>query len=621
MNAFLAELRRRKVIRVAAAYLVAAWVIMQVVNVATPALELPGWVDGFIFVLLAAGFVIVVVLSWVFELTPEGIKATAPAAVSAPSAPLAKTDVVLIGAVAVLIGVSLFQVARPASQRAAPADVAAPAVAETAVLPDARVSLAVLPFADMSPQGDQEYFSDGLSEEILNQLAQLDGLRVIARNSSFVFKGRNVDMREAGEALGVANLLEGSVRKDGDRLRITAQLIAAADGSHLWSQTYDRQLADVFAVQEEIARAVAGALSVRLGVSALSRAGGTRNVEAYEAYLRAQQVGSVAGPDAVSGSIENLRRAVALDPGFARAWAELAFVQGLGLSDPPSPEGRRLAAEEVERAASRAVALAPEMWESQAALGWAHVSHRRWLEAEAAFAQARSLADRAGVVPEGLYGWHLLDTGRAERLFDVLEEARRLDPLARGLAAAIENAEFIVGRRAEPSSQFDNLSFDLRVDDALARHDADALRQAVAPLLAAAGGFSIPISAEETATFEIFGRVSSGEIGFEALAEEARALEARATSPFKPQIYRVLARMAAAAGDAGYAVELLRKSYLAEPVSTFHFYMWFPVFAEARATEDFKALVRDLGLVELWRTTGDWGDFCRPLGDDDFACG
>jgi TolB-like protein len=617
--AFWGELRRRHVVRVAAGYLVVAWLLVQAAGAFEAGLELPAWFDTVVIGFLALGFPIALIIAWAFELTPEGVKRTAPVGPGeAPPPRLAGMDIALVVALVAVLGVSLFQVVLPVSPprsiAAAEADVSATAAT------DERVSLAVLPFADMSPAGDQEYFSDGLSEEVLNQLAQLDGLRVIARNSSFVFKGRNVDMREAGQALGVANLLEGSVRKDGDRLRITAQLIAAADGSHLWSQTYDRELADVFAVQEEIARAVAQALSIRLGVSALSRVGGTTNVDAYEAYLRALQVGSVAGPDAVSGSIANFQRAVALDPGFARAWANLAFVQGLGLSDPPTPEGRRLAAEEVERSASQAVALAPDMSESQAALGWAHVAHRRWLEAEAAFARARALSDRAGAAPVGLYGWYLLDSGRLQAFLATLEEARRLDPLAPGLVGAIENAQFITGRRSEPSSQFDNLSFDLRVDRALVQKDADALRETIGPLLAASGAFSAPLTADEFATFEIFGRVMSGEIGFESLADEARALEAQASSPFKPQIYRVLARMAAAGGDPIYAVELLRKSYLDEPVSSFHFYLWFPVFKEARATDAFKDLVRDIGFVELWRATGDWGDFCRPVGPDDFAC-
>jgi TolB-like protein len=167
----------------------------------------------------------------------------------------------------------------------------AAAVVPAELVPTAAVTLAVLPFADMSPAGDQEYFSDGLTEELLNQLAQIKALRVTARTSSFSFKGKGEDMRVIGEKLGVANLLEGSVRKDGNQLRITAQLINGKDGTHLWSKTYDRELSGVFALQEEVAKDVASALSITLDVGDLPRIqGGTTDVEAYGKYLQAREL-------------------------------------------------------------------------------------------------------------------------------------------------------------------------------------------------------------------------------------------------------------------------------------------------------------------------------------------
>jgi adenylate cyclase len=186
------------------------------------------------------------------------------------------------------------------------------------------VSLAVLPFVDMSPEHNQEYFSDGLSEELLNQLAQIKELRVTGRTSSFSFKGRNEDLRAIGEKLGVANLLEGSVRKEGNHLRITAQLINAKDGTHLWSQTFDRELTGVFAVQEEIAMAVSGALSITLDVGEMSREkGGTTNVEAYDKYLRARKLYLESGPKETVQAAQTFRDALVLDPNFGRGWLGL----------------------------------------------------------------------------------------------------------------------------------------------------------------------------------------------------------------------------------------------------------------------------------------------------------
>ena len=189
---------------------------------------------------------------------------------------------------------------------------------------DGTISIAVLPFVNMSPDADQEYFSDGLSEELINQLAQVKGLRISGRTSCFAFKGKTDDFRLIGNKLGVNHVLEGSVRKAGSRLRITAQLIKCRDGFHLWSATYDRQLDDVFAIQEDVARAVTGALGVTLRLGEQARLpGGTTNLEAYDLFLRARALSNTHGPEAPR-SLDLYRKAVTLDPEFALAWAGLS---------------------------------------------------------------------------------------------------------------------------------------------------------------------------------------------------------------------------------------------------------------------------------------------------------
>ncbi len=186
-------------------------------------------------------------------------------------------------------------------------------------------SIAVLPFVDMSEEGDQAYFADGLTEELTNRLTQLKGLEVAARTSSFYFKDRNEDLRDIARELGVNHLLEGSVRRDGDRLRISAQLIEADNGFHLWSRQYDQPLENYFSVQEEIAEAVAEALSVRLQVGELgSIPGGTSNVEAYQEILLSKQEQWKSTPDSIFRAIEHVKKAIEIDPGYAQAWLRLA---------------------------------------------------------------------------------------------------------------------------------------------------------------------------------------------------------------------------------------------------------------------------------------------------------
>jgi TolB-like protein len=332
MNQLLSELRRRNVFRVAAAYLVVGWLVMQVVSVMTPALQLPGWVDGFFAVFLIALMPIALLMAWAFEMTPAGVKKTEAVDGAVEFRPLGGTDYVLIALMVLVLGVTGFQVTRggetapvTTAESVATAQDATTEIAdiETRSAPTLAASIAVMPFADLSPDGDQQYFSDGISEELLNALAQFPDLRVAARTSAFSFRGE-LDLREVGEALGVAHVLEGSVRKSGERLRITAQLIRASDGFHLWSQNYDRTLTDVFEVQDEIVAELSRVLQFRLGVGVGGGRVAATDVDpnAYEHYLRGLSLWA----DRVDNDIrweamQSLRRATEIDPGFADAWA------------------------------------------------------------------------------------------------------------------------------------------------------------------------------------------------------------------------------------------------------------------------------------------------------------
>jgi TolB-like protein len=595
---FWAELRRRSVFRVAGVYAVVGWLLAQAAALAEDAVGLPAWFDGAVVTLIVLGLPLALVLAWAFELTPEGVRRAAPATEGAPAPGLGTADVVIVAAIALVAGAAVVQTfVRPA------------AVVETAAAADARPSIAVLPFADMSPEGDQEYFSDGLSEELLNQLAQLEGLRVIGRTSSFAFKGQNTDLRAIGEALDVATILEGSVRKDRDRLRITAQLIDASNGAHLWSRTYERELDDVFAIQDDISRAVAEALRVTLGVAAQRpRVAGTDSVEAYDAYLR----GKALGRDGVGGtsgdpveSIRQLERAVEIDPEFAAAWAELSASFGIVALSAASQELQAQGIAGMERAALRAVEVAPDAWESHAAVGLLRIAQRRWLEADAAYARARRLADARGANMGQSYWGYLVQAGWFDETLAYLEETRRLDPIAPNVASAIQNIDFILGRSDAPAigalgeSGAFKLAYDLkRGDTAAVEANIQIAVDAGVP-----GAVELAESWRDPAAMRELNRAIVSTLGYRP---RSASLE--------------VAAVAEAFGDTELALEMLRDAFLESDAYSLYWVIWMPLYEDTRATPGFKDFLRDVGLVALWRETGTWGGLCRPLGPDDFEC-
>lgn len=323
MGSFINELRRRGVIRAIAGYLVAAWLILQVVAAVENAAGLPVWSDGLALIVLIVGFPIIVFMAWSFDLTPEGLKPTVVEGNSAE--PTRALDYVMFAAIAVFCGLIAWQLAtrpalfsgqRPGDTVALVTPAGAGPPAEVAVAPPPELSVAVLPFSAFSSNENDGYFADGLTEEILNSLASLPDLLVTSRTSAFQFKGPDVPpIPEIARSLNVAHVLEGSVRRSGDQVRVTAQLIRASDDRHLWSQTYDRSMDDVFAIQEEIAEAVAAVLEIVLDEDARRRMrnSGTRSFEAFIAYQRALELWNEAH---ASGNFDLLDEA---DPFFASA--------------------------------------------------------------------------------------------------------------------------------------------------------------------------------------------------------------------------------------------------------------------------------------------------------------
>ncbi len=326
----LSEIRRRKVVRVAVVYSATAFAVLQAADIMLPRLTVPDWVMSLIVVLLVLGFPVALVLAWALELTPEGVKRTRPldeaATYAAPPSLLGKRTVFVASLlVAVGLGLGAGWFLRPAGgpDGAPVGDPVADLAAGAPVIVDK--SIAVLPFADFSPGADKEWFADGLTEEILNALARTPDLLVTARTSSFRYKDSALDIPQIAAELGVAHVLEGSIRSTPQRIRVTAQLIRAADGFHLWSETYDRDPADMIEIQEDLARSIAVAMQTTMDPQALSDMArvGTRSVEAYQAYIRGVAA-SFGNADDIKAGYELFERARALDPGFAAAHAQAA---------------------------------------------------------------------------------------------------------------------------------------------------------------------------------------------------------------------------------------------------------------------------------------------------------
>ena len=356
---FFAELKRRNVYKVAVAYAVVAWLLMQVASQIFPFFEIPNWAVRLVVLLLMIGFPIALIIAWAFEATPEGIKRTKAAdAAGQRSRGGAWIYIVLIGAA---LSIGLFFVGRYTARNATPPQ----SEAATAV---PGKSIAVLPLLNESGDPRDEYFSDGLSEELIAALAQISGLKVIGRSSSFRFKDRKEEPKTIGEKLGVSTLLDGTVRKQGDRVRIVAELVNAADGIQLWTRTFDRQLKDIFAVQEEIANAVAESLKVTLLATQEKPSQiATNNVEAHNAYLQAHFHLVRRNVEDFRKAIDYYDQAIELDPGYALAYAERAEAWTLW----GDLTGQRPTAYPKARSdAEKAVAIAPALAEARAALGF-----------------------------------------------------------------------------------------------------------------------------------------------------------------------------------------------------------------------------------------------------------
>ncbi len=418
LSNFFKELRRRKVFQVAVVYGVVGWVLIQVVETIFPRLHLPDWSITLVIVFLIIGFPVAIILAWALELTPEGVKRT-EAAEGEPQVSDRKAnrkiELVLISLLAIAV-VYLF--IRPDREQT-----------PTGIPPGGMVnSIAVLPFVDMSPQKDQGYFCDGVAEELLNVLAKVKGLRVAARTSSFSFKGKDMDITTIGEKLNVEAVLEGSVRKAGDKVRITAQLVKAANGFHLWSDTYDRRLDDIFVIQEEIARAVVDALKIELLGEPQARLvrHTTESMEAYDLYLLGRHYYNKGLEPDLRKAVNHFEWALELDSNYALACAGLADAYTtLGAFNIFAPE---FTWPNARAMAEKAIALDEGLAEAHTSLAMVKTFYEyNWPEAEREFKRALEINPNS-VDARLWYANFLSAMLRHDEAIAKIERALELDP-------------------------------------------------------------------------------------------------------------------------------------------------------------------------------------------------
>lgn len=606
---FIAELKRRNVIRVAILYLVSSWVLLQLTDVLSSLLSVPAWAGSLVVMLLTLGFVPALLFAWVYEMTPEGLKREKDVdrtrSITGESAHKINTliTVLLVIAIAGLVIDRLIpeqETASPAATEQASSTSEAPSQPLTA--DDALASIAVLPFDDLSPDQDQRYFTDGISEELLNVLVRVDGLRVASRTSAFTYRGKDQNIPEIARELGVATVLEGSVRKDGDRIRITAQLIDGVTDRHLWSQTYDRDLVDIFKIQDEIANAIVDSLKDKLGINPTEKAvnvvAATDNLDAYDLFLKAQAL--FQARQSLNTSIELFTRATELDPGFARAWAGLASTLTVIDNWIPSDVDHK---PQARAAAQRALEIDPDLSMPYAVLG--NLGYGR----DSLAVSFQHYDSAIAKDPKNATAWlwrGLLhnQVGFPTRALADLLQCLRVDPgylnCEQHLAATYlllgENDRAVELYEKTLGSSFHSMD-EVFISEYLARG--------------------------QVATALLIADVRSW-MSYAPVGDVIKALQNPDADHSEG-----MRRLERWSKDTGTSLESVPWALLAfrqydllataDHGSDIRFLMWYPVAAEYRQSSAFNQFVSALGLPDYWRKTG-YPPQCRAVGKDDFTC-
>ncbi len=606
------ELKRRNVFRVGLFYVVTAWLVIEVAETVLPLFDVPDGVLRGLVVLLVIGLVPALGLSWIYELTPEGIKRDAElssAELHNPHTGRKLNWATLVVAV-LAIGFLAVDRMRPAPPIAAPVAAPAPAtVADEAGTVNA-ASIAVLPFADLSPGADQEYFSDGMAEEILNALVRVKGLQVASRTSSFGFKGQeSLGMPVIAARLQVRHVLEGSVRRAGSNLRITAQLIDAEVDRHLWSDTFDRPLTaeNVFAIQEEIASAIVAALVDSLGIEIedeVRLAQPTENLTAYDMYLRAR--GLFQGRTDLDVADDLLRQALEQDPDFVQAWELRAAVQTVIFEYGYT----RLSRNEHERRgmefAARALALEPDSGMALATLANLRMNATSKLLKRHDLGSIIQDLERAVELDphnSSALNWLGLSLGHVGRLEDALQTFGRCVEVAPRFGPCRENHYDVLWGLGRPTEAF------TRMQEALV----------AGAVVSEYGNFALLAHFEEQTAFMLLANQSKWLPGWPRhrdLYEAFRDLEGNHAELLAELREFQSTRPASAAS---YTALLLVPLGAFDLLPEYGMLVWGPEYASYRRSPQFRQYMRETGAVDYWREHG-YPPQCRPLGGDDFSC-
>lgn len=598
MKNFFGELKRRNVFRVGLAYIVVSWIALQFVDVVQDPLNLPVWLPKVVIVLLAVGFPIALIISWAFELTPDGLVKTAVVDESKSIRPQTgqRINRLIISGLTLVVVLLLAERFLPSDK--APASIAPEAQA-------AKPSIAVLPFVNMSGDPEQEFFSDGMTEEILNVLAKNRSLLVAGRTSSFAFKGKNEDMRTIGKALGVDYLIEGSVRKEADKVRITTQLVQVSDGFHVWSETYDRKLNEIFVIQDEIAHAISDALKVSFGggENGANTANKTDNMAAYDLYLKARDAHKHRH---IPKALEYAEKVTEAEPDFAPGWA--VYAQALALApnwiyfDEPMESAGAYAKAFI--AAQKALILDPNSIEALGALANVYRTRLQWHEAGQAYLKALSLDPDSPVILED-YVEFLLAVGKVGDALPLAKKLVDLEPQVPIYLHALVMTYWAMGdfTAALPVAEKEYaLGPDLMfmVTEYTQVLWLNGQRAKAREIVAESDALSAAIRENIETWFD------AREKGLEGLTPEQVKIALS-----DPLILCYLNQK-----DKFFALlsERVKLGWWGD------FFTFFPETAPYRETPEFKKHMEELKLVEYWRRDG-WGDYCKPVGDEDFSCG
>jgi len=610
---FFDELKRRNVIRVGIAYVIVAWLVMQFADVVLNNINAPEWVFKTIMLVLAISFPVVLIIAWAFEMTPEGIKKEKDVKRTESITPVTgqKLNYTIIALLVLALGYFIWQ-SRSHQNNAAPMQAEISATSENVPAGTPEVaqlttqqepSIAVLPFVNMSADPEQEYFSDGISEEILNVLVRVDGLKVASRTSSFTYKGENLDIPEIARELKVGNIVEGSVRKSGNRVRITAQLIDTRDDRHLWSDTFDRELTDIFAIQDEIANAIVDALKseLKIGLGEVKVESATDNLDAYDLYLKAR--GMFIARQNLDVANQLFEQATQLDPEFALAWEGLAASQWVS-TDWLVGDGidhTQLAVV----AADKALALDKDLSMPYAVIGMIHSERSRdYLSARENLDMALANDPKnttawlwSGILHKGL--------GYADKAISDMQNCLDIDPGYTNCKQHQAQVYLMIGDKERAMALFtETIEANFHSQDGpfipIAVSSGDRLlalymannwtRDSYAPVIDWIDALENPNS-DHTARLRRFERwAKENEENIDTFVGVLLAFKA----------YDYFAKSTA-----------MPDSEVAE--------MWQFNWTEFRKTTSFKQFVRNNNFLTYWREAG-FPKQCRPLGEDDFEC-